>query len=151
MGAKHPDTFPRGALLGAAVLVGLALAFTGAARLTGIGIARTPEATSTATRDLRFEDRADGAVIVYDAANGRIVDILEPGTNGFVRGVLRALVRERKRQDIGPASPFRLTRWGDGRLSIEDVATQERIELVSFGPTNAAAFARLLYDRSASK
>jgi hypothetical protein len=36
-------------------------------------------------------------------------------------------------------------------LSIEDVATHVRIELIAFGPTNVAAFARFLHDRSASR
>ena len=87
---------------------------------------------------------------VYDVASGRVVDAISPGTNGFLRGVLRGLARERKLQSIGTEPPFRLTRWDDGRLSLEDPATRQRIELASFGPTNAAAFARLLRDRSAS-
>jgi putative photosynthetic complex assembly protein len=147
---KHPP-FPRGALLGAAALVGLALVATGFARLSGIGTTHPPEAGPITSRDLRFEDRADGAVAVYDAENDKVVDVLAPGTNGFVRGVLRGLARDRKLQKIGTEPPFRLTRWDDGRLSIEDSVTHQRIELGSFGPTNAAAFARLLYDRSASR
>jgi putative photosynthetic complex assembly protein len=143
--------FPRGALFGAAALVGLALACTGFARVSGIGTTHAPEAAAIASRDLRFEDRADGAVAVYDVGSDRVLDVLAPGTNGFVRGVLRGLARDRRREDIGSDPPFRLTRWDDGRLSIEDTATHQRIELVSFGPTNVAAFARLLHDRRASQ
>ena len=77
--------------------------------------------------------------------------MLPPGTNGFIRGVLRGLARDRKLQRIGTEPPFRLTRWVDGRLSLDDPATGRRIELGAFGPTNAAAFAGLLYDRSASR
>jgi putative photosynthetic complex assembly protein len=145
------ERFPRGALLGAAALVGVALVFTGLARVSGIGTTHAPEAAPITSRDLRFEDRIDGAVAVYDADNGNVVEVLSPGTNGFLRGVLRGLARDRKLQKIGTELPFRLTRWVDGRLSIDDLATHQRIELGSFGPTNAAAFARLLYDRSASR
>ena len=112
---------------------------------------QTPEAKVVQSRELRFKDRSDGGVSVYEGGTDRIVDVLAPGTNGFVRGVMRAFARERRREDVGPQPPFLLTRWSDGRLSIEDVATRERIELIAFGQTNFAAFARLLNDRSASR
>jgi putative photosynthetic complex assembly protein len=148
---EHDKRFPRGALCGAAALVGLALVAAAFARISGIGTTHAPLAIAIESRDLRFEDRNDGAVAVYDVASARIVDTISPGTNGFLRGVLRGLARDRKLQHIGTEPPFRLTRWDDGRLSIEDIATHQRIELGSFGPTNAAAFARLLRDRSASQ
>jgi putative photosynthetic complex assembly protein len=143
--------FPKGALYGAGALVGLSLLITGFARVSGIGTSQTPEANIVQSRELRFEDRPDGGVSVYDGRTDRVVDVLAPGTNGFVRGVLRAFARERRREDVGPQPPFVLTRWSDGRLSIEDVATGERIELIAFGQTNFAAFARLLNNRSASR
>jgi putative photosynthetic complex assembly protein len=138
------DTFPKGALLGAAAVIGLSLILAGLGRLTGLGTTQMPAAVPVEARELRFEDRADGAVAVYEGRDGRLVDLVAPGTNGFLRGALRGLARERKRQDIGVEPPFRLTRWADGRLSLEDPATGRRIDLEAFGPTNAAAFARLL-------
>ena len=36
----------------------------------------------------------------------RLVDTLQPGTNGFVRGVLRGLVRERRARHVGPRRRF---------------------------------------------
>jgi len=82
--------------------------------------------------------------MVYAASGGDVVEVLEPGTNGFVRGVLRGLARDRKLRGIGPQPPFELTRWTDGRLSLTDTATGREIELDAFGPTNVGAFARLL-------
>jgi putative photosynthetic complex assembly protein len=138
-------SFPRGALLGAATLVGFALMAATAARVGGIGSPTLiPTATPTLSRELRFEDRPDGAVAIHDVREGRVVDVLPPGSNGFVRGVLRGLARERKRQEIGQQPPFRLTLWDDGRLSLQDQTTGRQIELQAFGPTNLAAFARLL-------
>ena len=98
----------------------MSLLLVGIARLTGYQPAQPRRAGSSSSHDLRFEDRADGAVLVYDVANDRLVDTLKPGTNGFVRGVLRGLARERRARQIGPAPPFRLTRWADGRLSLDD-------------------------------
>ena len=57
---------------------------------------------------------------------------------------MRGLVRDRKRQDLGAEAPFRLTRWADGRLSLQDEATGRSIDLGAFGPTNAAVFAHLM-------
>ena len=63
--------------------------------------------------------------------------VVAPGTNGFLRGVLRGLARERKLERSAIEPPFRLTRWADGRLSLEDPATGRRIDdLEAFGPTN---------------
>ena len=104
------------------------------------------------SRELRFEDRADGAVAVYEATHGP----------SRVRGRRRAPTAScaaccagspasasARRSAIEP--PFRLTRWDDGRLSLEDPSTGRRIDdLEAFGPTNAAAFAQLLDAQGAS-
>ena len=140
--------FPRGALLGAAALISVALLAAAAGRLAGTVTAETATAAPVQVRELWFRDRGDGAVFVYDARDQRLVQVLAPGSNGFLRGVLRGLARERRRQDLGPQPPFRLTRWDDGALSLEDLATGRRIDLQAFGPTNAEAFARLLTARA---
>jgi len=126
------------------MLVALSLALVGAARLTGYEPAKPPPSAAIETRELRFEDRTDGAVLVYAIEDDRLIDILQPGTNGFVRGVLRGLVRARRADHIGAEPPFRLTRWADGRLSLDDPATGRHVDLEVFGPTNAGAFAEIL-------
>lgn len=136
--------FPRGPLFGAGALVVLTLILAAISRFTGVGAMTVDEANAVATRDLRFEDRSDGAVAVLAAKDDKVVEILPPGTNGFVRGVLRGLARERKSEGIGTEPPFRLTQWDDGRLSLEDSATGRRIELVSFGQTQFDVFAQML-------
>ena len=137
-------SFPRGPLIGAAALVGIAMVSASVARLSGIGATHMPPATPVISRDLRFEDRPDGAVMIYAARTATVVDVLPPGSNGFVRGVLRGLARARKREHLGADIPVRLIRWSDGRLSVEDPSTGEAITLEAFGISNAAAFARLL-------
>ena len=57
---------------------------------------------------------------------------------------MRSLVRERKRQGLGPETPFQLLARADGRLTLLDPSTGRRIDLESFGPTNSAVFQRLL-------
>ena len=93
-------------------------------------------------QQLRFEDRPNGDVGVVDARSGQEIARFA-GEQGFVRGVLRALARERLRRGIGPEQPFELLGHAQGRLTLRDPVTGERIALESFGPSNAALFARL--------
>jgi putative photosynthetic complex assembly protein len=116
----------------------------GTARLTGIGTSHVPDGTPVESRDLRFADRSDGAVVISEADTGRVVNVASPGTNGFLRSTMRGLARDRKRRDLGADAPFRLTRWADGRLSLQDEATGRSIDLGAFGATNAAVFAHLM-------
>lgn len=93
-------------------------------------------------QQLRFEDRPNGDVGVVDARSGQEIARFA-GEQGFVRGVLRALARERMRRGIGPEQPFELLGHAHGRLTLRDPVTGERIALESFGPSNAALFAKL--------
>ncbi len=77
------------------------------------------------------------------ANDGAQIYRVAPETNGFMRQTLRGLVRDRRRLGLGDETPFVLTHWNDGRLSLDDPATDRRLELESFGETNAGAFAQL--------
>jgi len=96
----------------------------------------------THSRALRFEDTASGAVSVRDAQTGTEVALFE-GEQGFLRGVLRAMARERKLRNVERHAPLLLQNHADGSLSLFDASTGERIHLESFGPTQRATFARL--------
>jgi putative photosynthetic complex assembly protein len=149
--AAGDRTLPKGALAGAGALVVLSLAMVGIARVTGYQPQRPQASAVIESRDLRFVDRSDGAVLIYSTDEHRPVDVLQPGTNGFVRGVLRGLVRERRAERVGKAPPFRLTRWADGRLSLDDPSTGRHVDLEVFGPTNSGAFADILVASGRSK
>jgi putative photosynthetic complex assembly protein len=136
--------FPRGALIGAALLLAFTVTSAAISRISGLGTVQMPESAAVEIRPLRFEDMRDGSIQVTDARTGQVATSVEPGTNGFIRGTLRGLARERKRQGIGIEPPFILTRWADGRLSLEDPTTGRVIALDAFGPTNGEAFAQLL-------
>lgn len=136
--------FPPPLLLGAGALIALALIGVAVVRVTGPGTHEPPPAAAVASRDLRFVDRDDGGVDVYDASAVRPLAGLAPGTNGFLRATLRGLARERRRQGLGPEVPFHLAARADGRLTLSDPATGRQIDLEAFGSTNAQAFARLL-------
>lgn len=140
--ASHNDMLPRGVLLSIGALLLATLMAVAAVRLSGVDV-REPDAAATQTRALNFEDRQDGGITVIDHASGQTVATLH-GENGFVRGALRALARERKLRGLDHTQPFMLIGRADGRLTLEDPATGQRIDLESFGPMHASAFARLL-------
>ena len=78
------------------------------------------------------------------AEDGEVAAVLAPGTEGFIRAALRGLARDRRREDLGPGKPFRLSAWPGGGLTIEDMATGRTLDLRAFGHTQAEAFGRLL-------
>ncbi|MDB5656545.1 MAG: puhC [Tardiphaga sp.] len=135
---------PRGGLCAGAALVLFALAAVTASRLTGVGDVRMTVPEALQSRDLNFADGQGGAVLVYDHRDGQLIDTLAPGSNGFIRVVLRGLARERKLGDIGPQPPFRLTRHANGQLTLTDTTSGKRIDLDAFGAANVGAFARLM-------
>ena len=99
--------FPRGALIGAGVLVCTAIAAASAASIGGIGVSRVVDSVPLATRDLRFEDRPDGGVAVIEAKDNKTIHVLAPGNDGFVRIVMRGFARERLRHEQDRQIPFR--------------------------------------------
>lgn len=132
-----PPWAPRVAVvLLAALLLGVA-----GLRLSGYSPAVQPGAV-VAERALRFADAADGAVVV-SAENGAPIARLH-GEQGFLRGVLRGLARDRRAQGVPADRPLHLSLRDDGRLLLTDPDTGARIDLASFGPDNAAVFAAWL-------
>jgi putative photosynthetic complex assembly protein len=134
--------FPRLPLFGIFALLGFSVVAALIGRATHAGAYR-PNAAPVAERDLLFFDRADGAVLVEAPIDHQIVHVFQ-GEQGFLRGTLRGFARTRHLAGLGPDTPFRLTRWSDGRLTLDDAATGEHVELMAFGPSNSGVFAPLL-------
>lgn len=136
---------PTPALLGIGLLVGFTLLVVIGGKELDIGTVKNPEAAVAVVRELRFEDREDGALLVFETPENALVYLIEPGSNsGFVRGVLRGFARERHRSGVGIEPPFLLSALVDGRMFLEDPETGRRVPLDGFGRTNAEAFARIL-------
>lgn len=147
--AIHEPVVPRGGVFAAAALILFALATVTTVRITGVGGSHMTLPAAVESRDIQFEDGQNGAVLVFDAGDHRLVDTLAPGSNGFIRVVLRGLARERRLGDIGAQPPFRLTRYAGGQITLTDTSTGKQIDLGAFGSTNTEAFARLMNLRSA--
>ncbi len=143
---RRPPVSPRLAtwlpVVGVFTMIAVAVggAFTGRATRADSSL---PGASVTAERDLQFFDRDDGAVLVQTPRDHRTVAVFQ-GEQGFLRGTLRGFARTRHLDGLGQEAPFRLARWSDGRLTLDDPATSQHVELMAFGSTNAAVFAPLL-------
>jgi putative photosynthetic complex assembly protein len=117
------------------------LVAVGLARWSGLD-PRTPDAAVQWQRDLQFRDVAGGDIAVLDHRTGQQVARFS-GEQGFLRSTLRALARERHRESLSGDAPFLLIGRTDGRMTLQDPSTGQRIDLESFGPNNAAVFASL--------
>jgi putative photosynthetic complex assembly protein len=137
-----PDHFPQWVLYCAAGIMAFSLILVGLVRITGNGPDQKA-AAPTVQRSLVFQDHKDGGVRVEDGVTGETLTVLH-GEQGFVRGALRALSRERYSRGIGSAVPFELIARVDGRITLFDPSTGQRVDLESFGPTNVAEFSRFL-------
>lgn len=135
---------PKQVIMAAGALLLLALAAVAFVRMSGVGAVHVPDAEAVTVREFLFEDRSDGSIAILDARSKQVVDTVAPATNGFLRGTMRGLARERKRQGVGPEVAFQLVGRADGRLTLVDPGTQRRVDLESFGPTNAEVFAKLM-------
>ena len=146
----RPEEVPRPALIAIAGVVALSIVAAAVGRMTGstqTAITSTP----VVSRDLLFQDRANGSIAVFDARDpSRPIAVVPPETNGFLRGTMRGLAQQRVRQDADLAVPFRLTEWADSRLTLEDPTTHRMLDLESFGITNEQAFLNLLTAKAGS-
>lgn len=151
-GHHHDDrTLPRWLLLAVAGLIGFTLLGVSVHRLQDSPAAVATTGNPVALRDLRFVDVGGGKVTIHDWPTGHVVATLAPGSENFIRGVLRGLARERRARGIGVEPPFRIARFRDGRVTLEDLATGRTLFLNAFGVTNLAAFDDLIdAGRSAS-
>lgn len=137
---------PKGVIVGAGLLMLLTIGVAGVSHRAGTYHVTMPPTTAVSSRDLLFADQRDGGVLVTDADTGAKVATVEPKTGGFIRGIMRGLVRGHRLNEQAVGTAFRLTQWADGRLSIADPSTGESFDLEAFGSTNEASFAKFLDD-----
>ena len=149
MSAIDVSPFPRGALIGAGLLI-----FASLSLVVGVRVGVLPRdetmakvhanAVARQSRTLVFADAAAGGIDVTDARNGAVVARIAPGEGGFIRGVMRGLAYHRSLKGAPAAAPFELSVLSDGALVLFDPQTERRIDLGAFGATNRAAFAAML-------
>lgn len=146
--ANQVEGVPRGLLISAAALLAFAFSITLLGRSADMGAVHMPAAQPYQTMLLHFNDRDDGGVTISDAADDTILQTIAPGTNGFLRSLMRGFAHQRSRSGIGAETPFTLTRWNDGTLSLSDETTGRRVDLDAFGSNQTEFLANLLKAKS---
>jgi hypothetical protein len=119
-------------------------------------MSETAAATPIKKTNLVFRDEANGGIAIWVdsvGVSGSANPTTEPqtqtkllfeGEQGFLRGTLRALARDRMARNLSPDVPFELALLQDGRLCITDPLTHKSIDLQAFGPDNLAVFVQIL-------
>jgi putative photosynthetic complex assembly protein len=147
----HDEVIPPAVIKMAGALLLATLALTGAVTMGWLPQSGNPVASRAAAnvevvqeRQLRFADRADGAVVISDAASGQTVKVIAFGEGGFVRATLRRMAKARAAKGIGAEPSFTLARWENGALSLTDPETGREAEIHGFGADHSRAFAEML-------
>ncbi|MFQ3594934.1 MAG: photosynthetic complex assembly protein PuhC [Sphingomonadaceae bacterium] len=152
MSAHAERPIPKPVLWAIFAVVALTFALTGA---TAVGLLDRPKTAQQARieaavpvvseRILVFRDQSNGTLAIYEGQAPEPFATIAGGSNeGFVRGVIRSMGRERRMKGVGPEAPYHLRLWSDGRLSLEDLGTGRTVELDSFGADNRLSFLKLL-------
>lgn len=104
------------------------------------------DAPVVSARALRFKDAQTGQVVVVDDSTGATIEVLDVGTNGFLRSTLRGLARARASESrgAGDEAPFIVEQRADGQILLIDPVINRVIDLRAFGPVNAQVFAKYL-------
>ena len=95
-------------------------------------------------RSLRFVDADGGALLVEDAGSGELLASIPAGEDTFIRGMLRAIGRERQVDDVAADTPLTLSSRRDGSVTVIDEGTGIVYDLRAFGQRNLQEFARFL-------
>ena len=135
---------PKGAILGAFALIVFAIVSVSVGRFTGIGTVHFDHASPVQSTSLRFEDRPDGGIAVIAPNSGAVLGIIEPGSDGFIRTVLRSLAFDRQRHHIGSGPAFTLNKWSDRHATLDDPSTGRSVDLVALGKTKMQAVSNLM-------
>jgi putative photosynthetic complex assembly protein len=136
--------YPTLPLAAASALVVISLIVVGASRIAGVDRPTADATPVVSAVELFFEDRDDGAVVVIDASDLEVLEVIEPGADNFIRGTLRSLARARRAVDAANESPVVLRQTATGKLLLSDPVSGREIDLWAFGVTNARAFGRFL-------
>ena len=135
MTRRDHNMIPRKLVIAVVALALSSLALVSASVLNGRAPAGQPKpAEILASRTVIME--SDGTALLVTEPDGTIV--VDNDNGAFVSVVIDGLKRARKVSRVTGNPPVTVTRFANGRLSLDDPASGWSVELNSFGTGNAA-------------
>lgn len=147
MSDLHDRPVPKGALIAIASVVVFTILAVGIARLTGFDPRQATLSPEIASLDLRFDEVESGELLVW-GPDDTLIERVPVGEDGFIRGLLRTLHRERRMHGVDLDGPYRLSLREGGYYLLLDPSTDFTVDLRAFGPDNKAALARFMANPS---
>ena len=136
---------PPAIIIGGGLVMAVSLLAVSSARIGVAPRQAKPAAAAVAAYDFRVAaPNAAGLETVMSARNGAPVAPLAAKGDDFLPSLVDKLRQERVLKGAPSAPPFRLVRFADGRVSLEDPSTGRELNLESFGSVNEANAARLI-------
>ncbi len=129
-------------IIAGVICLGLVLVTFG--KLTGVGVELTQNGAAIATHQVTMMLGADDSVALKSVETGAVIAGFDKGHGGFLRNAIRAFGLKRNQMDILPQTPFVVTRWESGRVTLNDPATNHQVPVDSFGPMVTKMFAPLV-------
>ena len=134
---------PRGALIGAAIMIGFTMTAITTARHYDVGRLTVQTAQSQDRKLLVFKPLPGGEMMVMNEEREPLGHLVIEGDT-FMMTAVRALAMQRDDRDEAGEFHLLLQRDGDGHLELADQATGRTVKLEGFGQASARAFARYL-------
>ncbi len=90
---------------------------------------------------ISFRKLEDGSISIFDKNNKEILNSMD-GYSGFIAVILKALERDRKKNNIKLETQYSLELYKhkSGRISVLDIDTEWSLNITSFGKMNAGIF-----------
>lgn len=134
---------PKGALIGAAMLIGFVVTTITVARQTETGLLETGPVEADEARALVFRPQDNGEMLVFDAG-GRAVARLVVEGDTFTMTAVRALAMQRPDRAGDEEYRLEIRRDAAGHIELADPETGRTVRIEGFGEASKRKFAGLL-------
>jgi putative photosynthetic complex assembly protein len=131
------------------VLACLILGVTGVMMLSATPDAQAPlklqvNAEEVQARTFRFIVLEDGRAALLEQEGPRLIHMLQPEENSFLRLTIKSLKNVRKQHGQSLDEPYRLSLRKDGNLMLEDPSMHSELAIRAFGSTAVSSTMTLL-------
>lgn len=122
----------------------LGLSFVALGKLTGLGVERVDNGIALQTYQVTMMIEANETVALRSHETGSVIVGFDRGRGGFLRNAIRAFGLKRNQMNVPSQTPFVVTRWESGRITLNDPATNHQVPVDAFGPMVTKMFAPLV-------